>query len=80
MKLLSIMRNAKENPNDLIDYVEKTYAHGRHGRSSKISPRNLQCLYIRVEHRSQNEQYSGQLAKQISRADGSAPFFNLKIY
>ena len=74
------MRNAKENPNDLIDYVEKTYDHGRHGRSSKISPRNLQCLYIRVEHRSQNEQYSGQLAKQISRADGSAPFFNLKIY
>ena len=80
MKLLSIMRNAKENPDDLIDYVEKMHAHGRHGRSSKISPSTLRCLYISAEHRSQDEQYSGRLAEQISRADGSAPFFDLKIY
>ena len=49
-------------------------------QSSRISTRNLQCLYIRTEWWSKDKQHSGRLAKYISKAGGSASSFNVEIY
>lgn len=53
MKLLSIMRNAKENSDDLIDYVEKTHAHGRRGRSPPETC-NVYTSVLNIGHRMNN--------------------------
>lgn len=68
--------NAKENSDDLIDYVEKTHAHGRRADLQKLIAMYIhQCWNI--GHRMNNTVDGWQSKFQELMA---APFFNLKIF